>query len=69
MFNSIFWFQFHSPGASIIMGLHYYHMLDFCEMNSVFESLFRVLLFAKYFLGFLSVAKYFFGSFRDTQLR
>ena len=43
------------------MGLHYYLiMLDFCEMNSVFEGIFRVLLFGKYFLGFLSVAKYLF---------
>ena len=45
--------QFYSPGASIIMGLHYCHiMLDFCEMNSVFEGIFRVLLFGKYFWGF-----------------
>ena len=36
-------------------------MLDFCEMNSVFEGFFRVLLFGKYFLGFLLVAKYFLG--------
>ena len=44
------------------MGLHYCHiMLDFCEMNSVFEGIFRVLLFGKFFLGFLSVAKYQFG--------
>ena len=70
IFNSISWVQFYSPGASIIMGLYYYHiMLDFCEMNSVFEGIFKVLLFGKYFLGFLLVAKYFFGSFRKTQLR
>ena len=45
------------------MGLHYYHiMLDFCEMNSVYEGIFWVLLFGKYFLGgFLLVAKYFLG--------
>ena len=42
--------QFYSPGASIIMGLHYCHiMLDFCDMNSVFEGIFRVLLFGKCF--------------------
>ena len=36
-----FWFQFYSLGASIIMSLHYYHiMLDFCEVNSVFEGSF-----------------------------
>ena len=42
IFSTVFfWVQFHSPGASVIMGLHYYHiMLDFCEMNSVFESIF-----------------------------
>ena len=40
IFNSIIWVQFYSPGASIIMGLHYYHiMLDLCEMNSVFEGI------------------------------
>ena len=45
MFNSIFWFQFYSPGASIIMGLHYCHiMLDFCEVNSVLRVFFRTLL-------------------------
>ena len=48
------------------MGLHYCHiMLDFCEMNGVFEVIFRILLLGKYFfsdfLGFLSVAKYFLG--------
>ena len=52
------------------MGLHYYHvMLEFCEMDNVFEGIFRVLLYGKYFFGFLLVAKYFFGSFRNTQLR
>ena len=41
---------YYSPGASIIMGLHYCHItLDFCEMNSVFKDIFRVLLFVKYF--------------------
>ena len=72
IFSTVFFgFQFYSPSASIIMGLHYYHiMLDFCEMNSVFEGIFWVLLFGKYFLrGFLLVAKYFLGSFRNTQLR
>ena len=53
IFNSIFWVQLYSPGTSIIMGLYYYHiMIDFCELNSVFEGI---------FLGFLLVAKYFFG--------
>ena len=50
------------------MGLHYYHiMLDFCEMNSVFEGIFWVLLFGKYFfVGFSVSGKVFFGSFRNT---
>ena len=53
IFNSIFGGQFYSPGASTIMGLYYCHIkFDFCEMNSVFEGIFRVLLFRKYFLGF-----------------
>ena len=48
--------QFYSPGASIIMSLHYCHiMLDFCKMNSVFEGIFRVLLFGKYFFFGFSV--------------
>ena len=52
MFNSIFWFQFYSLGALIIMSLHYYHiMLDFWEINSVSEGIFRVLLFGKKFFG------------------
>ena len=57
-FNSTFWFQFYSPGASIIMGLHYCHiMLDFYEVNSVLRVFFRVLLFEKiFFFGFLLVA-------------
>ena len=39
--TAFFWVQFYSPGASVIMGLHYYHiMLDFYEMNSVFEGIF-----------------------------
>ena len=59
---------FNSPGASVIMGLHYYHMmLEFRQMNSVFDSIFRVLLFGKYFFGFFS-GKVFFGSFRNIQL-
>ena len=39
IFSTVFfWVQFYSPGASIIMGLYYYHiMLGFCEMNNVFE--------------------------------
>ena len=63
MFNSICLFQFYSPGASIIMSLHYYHiMLDFCEMNSVFERIFSSFAFRKVFvLGFLLVAKYLFS--------
>ena len=42
IFSTVFFrVQFYSPGASIIMGLHYYHViLDFCEMNSVFEGIF-----------------------------
>ena len=46
----LFWFQFYSSGASIIMGLHYCNiMLDLCEVNSVLRVFFRVLLFEKYF--------------------
>ena len=55
MFNSIFWFQFYSSCASIIMGLHYCHiMLDFCEVNSVLRVFFRILLSESIFweLGF-----------------
>ena len=60
--------SFYSPSASIIMGLHYYHiMLDFCEMNSVLRVFFRVLLFI--FLAVSVSGKVFFGSFRNTQLR
>ena len=62
-----FWFQFYSPGASIIMGLHYCHiMLDFCEVNSVLR-VFLGLCFRKVFFlgggreGFLLVAKHFWG--------
>ena len=42
IFSTVFfWVQFYSQGALVIMGLHYYHiMLDFCEMNSVFEGIF-----------------------------
>ena len=70
IFNSIFWVQFYSPDGSIIMGLHYYHiMLDFCEVNSAFEGIFRVFLFGKYFVGFFVGGKVLFGSFRNTQLR
>ena len=43
------------------MSLDYYHiLLDFCEMNSVFEGIFRVLLFGKYFFGFSVRGKVFF---------
>ena len=43
------------------MGHHYYQiMLDLCEMNSVFEGTFRVLLFGKYFFGFSLSGKLFF---------
>ena len=44
------------------MGHHSYHItLDFCEMNSVFVGIFRVLFFGKYFLGFSLRGKVFFG--------
>ena len=43
------------------MDLHYHHiMLTFCEMNSVFECIFRVLLYGKYFFGFSVRGKVFF---------
>ena len=62
IFSTVFlWVQFYSPGGSIIMGLHYYHiMLDFCKMNSVFKRIFRVLLFGKYIFGFSVSGKVFF---------
>ena len=46
-----------------MMGLHDHHiMLDFCEMNSVFEGIFLGFCFSEsIFLGFLLVAKYFLG--------
>ena len=62
IFNSVFWVQFYSPGASIIMGLHYYHiMLDFCKMNSAFEVFFQKVFFLfsvsgkVFFLGRLEI--------------
>ena len=72
-----FWFQFYSPGASIIMGLHYCHiMLDFCEVNSVLRVFFRTLLSESIFFfggggegGFSVSGKTFLGSFRNAQLR
>ena len=36
-------------------------MLEFREMNSVFEGIFWVLLFRKYFLGFSVSGKVFLG--------
>ena len=70
VFSTVFLGLVFSPGASITMGLHYYHMmLGFCKMNSVFEGIFRVLLFGKYFVGFSVSSKVFFGSFRNIQLR
>ena len=70
-----FWFQFYSPGASIIMGLHYCHIMrDFCEVNSVLRVFFRTLLSESFvfFLGGGGVSvsgKAFLGSFRNAQLR
>ena len=57
----LFWFQFYSPGASIIMGLHYCHiMLDFCEVNSVLRVFLGFYFLKSIFLfGFLLVV--FFG--------
>ena len=66
-----FWFQFYSPGASVIMGLHYCHVtLDFCEVTSVLTVFFKILLSESFFFGggggggregFLLVAKHFLG--------
>ena len=43
------------------MGLYYCHiMLDFCEMNSVFEGIFRGLLFGKHYFGFSASGKVIF---------
>ena len=45
------------------MGLHYYHvMLEFCEMDNVFEGIFRVFLYGKYFFGFFLWQSIFLGS-------
>ena len=45
-FNSTFLVQFYS----VIMGLHYCHiMLDFCKVNSDLRVFFRVLLLEKFF--------------------
>ena len=68
MFNSTFLVPVLFTGASIIMGLHYCHiMFDVCEVNSVLRVFFRVLLFEKYF--FLFSVSGIFGSFRNNQLR
>ena len=71
IFSAVFfWVQFYPPGASIIIGLHYYHiMLDFCEMYSVIEGIFQDFAFWKVFFGFSASGKVFFGSFRNTHLR
>ena len=70
IFYIIFWVQFYAPRISVITVIHYYHIvLNFCQMNSAFffggggggGVFFRVLLFGKYFLGVLSVTKYFSG--------
>ena len=55
--SSIFDVQSYSLGlgTSVSIVLHYYHiMLYFCLMNNILGGyFFRVLLFGKYFLGFL----------------
>ena len=61
IFNSIFCVQFYSPSASIIMGLHYYHMLDFAKLIVFLKEFFWVLLFGKYFFGFSVSGKVFLG--------
>ena len=63
-FTVFFWVQFYSPSTSVNTILHHYHtVLKFCQMNCVLEGIgiFRALVFGKYFLGFLSVVKYFLG--------
>ena len=51
------------------MGLIYYHMmLEFREMNNVFECIFLGFAFWKVFFGFSVSGKVFFGSFRSIQL-
>ena len=62
IFNSVFLGPVLFTRCSIIMGLHYHVILDFCEMNVFLKVFSRVSLFGKYFLGgFLLVAKYFLG--------
>ena len=63
--------QFYSPDTSVNTVLHHYHvMLSFCQTNRVLGGYFFGGCFsAGIFLGLLSVTKYFFGSFRNTQLR
>ena len=68
--TEFFWVQCYSPSASIIMDLHYYHIvLDFCEMNNVLEGIFGFCFSESSFWGFSVSGKAFFGSFRNTQLR
>ena len=60
IFSSILWVQFYAPGTSVIIVLHYYHIvLNFCQRNSVLEGIFKGLAFRKVFLlGVVSAAKY-----------
>ena len=68
--TEFFWVQCYSPSASIIMDLHYYHIvLDFCEMNNVSEGIFGFCFSESSFWRFSVSGKVFFGSFRNTQLR
>ena len=63
--------QFYSPGTSVNTVLHYYHVkLNFCWTNRVLSGHFFRFGFSEgIFWGLPSATKYFFGSFRDTQLR
>ena len=66
-----FYAQFYSPGTSANTALHYYHLVvNFRKINCVLRGYFLEFHFSEsIFLGFLSVAKYFLGLFRNTQLR
>ena len=55
-----------SKDRSSLILYHASLLLNELRLRRVF---FRVLLLGKHLLGFLLVTKYFFGSFRNTQLR
>ena len=55
-----------SKHSSSLLSYHASLLPNESSLRRVFS---RGLLYGKYFLGFLSVSKYFFGSFINNQLR